>query len=179
MYRRPPSLRKNLFSRFFLKEGGRLYQAIRGGILNFHMCRHLIFIGCHTFIAEYGIPSESMLHVSIKFYLSLRLLLVLFYNIAVKVFLNVPFHQAKAEQACVRFFKAIRWAKSNRKIKPCKGWFPLSRDFFRAPTCVKFTFANKMEAKYERSHVSVKVEPRSSSRLISALFISPLFYLRD
>ena len=77
-------------------------------------------MGCHTFIAEYGIPSESMLHVSIKFYLSFRLL-VLFYNIAVKVFLNVPFHQAKAKQACVRFFKAIRCAKSKRKIKPCMG----------------------------------------------------------
>ena len=53
--------------------------------------RYLIFIGCHTFIAEYGMPSESMLHVSIKFYLSLRLLLVLFYNIAVKVFFKCSF----------------------------------------------------------------------------------------
>ena len=32
---------------------------------------------------------------------------------------------------------------------------------------------------YERSHVSVKVEPRLTSRLISALYILPLFYLRD
>ena len=32
---------------------------------------------------------------------------------------------------------------------------------------------------YVRSHVSVKVEPRSTSRLISTLFILPLFYLRD
>ena len=31
---------------------------------------------------------------------------------------------------------------------------------------------------YERSHVGVKVEPRSTSRLISTLYISPLFYLR-
>ena len=31
----------------------------------------------------------------------------------------------------------------------------------------------------ERSLVSVKVEPRSTSRLSSALFILPLFYLRD
>ena len=30
----------------------------------------------------------------------------------------------------------------------------------------------------ERSLVSVKVEPRSTSRLSSALFILPLFYLR-
>ena len=32
---------------------------------------------------------------------------------------------------------------------------------------------------YERSHVSVKVEPRSTSRLIWTLYIFPLFYLRD
>ena len=31
----------------------------------------------------------------------------------------------------------------------------------------------------ERSLVSVKVEPGSTSRLSSALFILPLFYLRD
>ena len=31
----------------------------------------------------------------------------------------------------------------------------------------------------EGSLVSVKVEPRSTSRLRSALFILPLFYLRD
>ena len=46
-------------------------------------------------------------------------------------------------------------------------------------TCVKFTFANKIEALHERSLVSVKVEPRSTSRLSSALFILPLFFLRD
>ena len=45
--------------------------------------------------------------------------------------------------------------------------------------CVKFTCANKIEAMHERSLVSVKVEPRSTSRLSSALFILPLFYLRD
>ena len=32
---------------------------------------------------------------------------------------------------------------------------------------------------YERSHVSVKVAPRSTSRLISTLYILPLFDLRD
>ena len=32
---------------------------------------------------------------------------------------------------------------------------------------------------YGRSHVSVKVEPRSTSRLISTLYILPLFDLRD
>ena len=47
-------------------------------------------------------------------------------------------------------------------------------------TCVKFTFANKIiEAMHERSLVRAKVEPRSTSRLSSALFILPLFYLRD
>ena len=33
------------------------------------------------------------------------------------------------------------------------------------PTCVKFAFANKIEAMYGRSHVSIKVESRSTSRL--------------
>ena len=46
-------------------------------------------------------------------------------------------------------------------------------------TCVKFTFANKIETMHERSLVSVKFEPRSISRLHSALFTLPLFYLRD
>ena len=36
-----------------------------------------------------------------------------------------------------------------------------------------------MEAMQEKSLESVKVEPRSTSRLSSALFILPLFYLRD
>ena len=36
-----------------------------------------------------------------------------------------------------------------------------------------------MEALHESSLVSVKVEPRSTSRLNSALFIFPQFYLRD
>ena len=46
-------------------------------------------------------------------------------------------------------------------------------------TCVKFSFANKIEAIHEGSLiVSVKVEPRSNSCLSSAFFILPLFYLR-
>ena len=44
---------------------------------------------------------------------------------------------------------------------------------FYVRTCVKFTFANKTEAMHERSLVSVKVDPRSTSRLSSALFIWP------
>ena len=59
-----------------------------------------------------------------------------------------------------------------------KGWLPVSRNFY-VLRCVKFTFANKIEAIHERSLVSVKVEPRSTSRLSSALFIFPQFYLLD
>ena len=59
-----------------------------------------------------------------------------------------------------------------------KAWFPLLRNFY-VRTYVKFTFANKIEAIYERSHVNVKVEPRSTSHLFSTLYILPLFYLRD
>ena len=57
-----------------------------------------------------------------------------------------------------------------------KGWFPLSRNFY-VRTCVKFTFANKIEAMYEGSHVSVKVETRSTSRLAQHLISCLYFYL--
>ena len=49
-------------------------------------------------------------------------------------------------------------------------------------TRIKVTFANKIEVMRERSLASVKVqkvEPRSISRLISAISILSLFYLRD
>ena len=49
----------------------------------------------------------------------------------------------------------------------------------RTYTYVKFTFANRIEAMHEWSLVRVKVVPRSTSRLSSALFILPLLYLRD
>ena len=62
--------------------------------------------------------------------------------------------------------------------KQSKGWLPLSRNFY-SRTCVKFTFANKIEAMYERSQLCVKVESRSTSRSIWTLYILPLFYLRD
>ena len=52
----------------------------------------------------------------------------------------------------------------------------MSRNFC-VRTCVKFMFASKIEAIHARSLVSVKVEPRSTSRLSSARFILPLFYL--
>ena len=54
----------------------------------------------------------------------------------------------------------------------------MSRNFY-VRTCVKFTFASKIEAMHERSLESIEVEPRSTSRLSSALFALPLFYLRD
>ena len=57
-----------------------------------------------------------------------------------------------------------------------KGWFPLSRNFY-VRTCVKFTFANKIEAMYEGSHVSVKVETRSTSRLAQHLISCLYLYL--
>ena len=44
---------------------------------------------------------------------------------------------------------------------------------FYVRTCVTFTFANTIEEIHERSLVSVKVEPRSTSRLSSARFILP------
>ena len=59
-----------------------------------------------------------------------------------------------------------------------KGWFPVSLNFY-VRTCVKFTFGNKIEAMHETWFANIKVEPRSTSRLSSVLFILPLFYLRD
>ena len=50
---------------------------------------------------------------------------------------------------------------------------------FSMPTCIKFMFANKIEAMSERSLVSAKVESRSTSHLISTNYILPLSYLRD
>ena len=49
-----------------------------------------------------------------------------------------------------------------------KRAFPLSRNFYLR-TYVKFTFANKIKAMYRTSHV--KVEPRSTSRLSSTLYV--------
>ena len=58
-----------------------------------------------------------------------------------------------------------------------KGGFPLSRNF-HVRTHVSFTPVNKIKAMYGKSGVNVKVEPPSSSRLSSVLFILPLFYSR-
>ena len=59
---------------------------------------------------------------------------------------------------------------SFKAITDCKTFF----------TCVRaenLRLANKIEATHERSLVSVKVERPSTSRLSSALFILPLFYV--
>ena len=53
------------------------------------------------------------------------------------------------------------------------------RVIFTCVLCVKFTFANKIEAMHERSLVNVKVERLLTYRLSSALFLLSLFYLRD
>ena len=51
----------------------------------------------------------------------------------------------------------------------------MSRNFY-SRTCVKFTFANKIEAIHERLLVSVKVEPRSTSHLSSALYLASILF---
>ena len=71
-----------------------------------------------------------------------------------------------------------------KNLGKCFTFLSLRVDFqccviFKCARAEKFTFANRIEAMHERSLVSVKVEPRSTSRLCSALFILPLFYLRD
>ena len=58
----------------------------------------------------------------------------------------------------------------------CKGWFPVSRKFYMS-TRVTFTFANKIEAMHERLLVSVKVEPRSTSRFEAQHFLSCLYFI--
>ena len=56
------------------------------------------------------------------------------------------------------------------------AWFPVSRNFF-VRTCVKFTFANKIEAMHERSLVSVRVEPRSTSRFeVSTFYLASILF---
>ena len=59
----------------------------------------------------------------------------------------------------------IRRRRCRLLLKPrVKGWYPMSRNF-NVRTCVKVTFANKIEAMHERSLVSVKVEHRSTFKL--------------
>ena len=73
-------------------------------------------------------------------------------------------------QGLVRFVHVTQWIP--------KGSFPVWRNFY-VRTDVKFTFTNKIEAMHEWWLINIKVEPRLTSRLSSALFILPLFYLRE
>ena len=45
-------------------------------------------------------------------------------------------------------------------------------------TCVKFTFANKIKAVYERSHVSIKVETTYSKTSYDLLLLLLFFLIR-
>ena len=54
----------------------------------------------------------------------------------------------------------------------------MSRNFY-VRTCVKFTFANKIEAMHERSLVSVKDETSLNFSFKLSTFYLPLFYLNN
>ena len=56
--------------------------------------------------------------------------------------------------------------------------FQCSRVIFNVRTCVKFTLANEIEAVYERSLVSVKVEPRSTtlSLKLSTFYLASILF---
>ena len=57
-----------------------------------------------------------------------------------------------------------------------KGWFPVLRNFY-VRTCVKFPFANKIEAMHERSLVSV-TELNLAQLLVQAQpFLSCLYFI--
>ena len=60
-----------------------------------------------------------------------------------------------------------------------QGGFPLPRNFY-VRTCVKFSFANKIEAMYERSFpVNVKVELWLTLRLRATLHTLPPLFTRE
>ena len=87
-------------------------------------------------------------------------------------------------EPCPSSFQRTRWLwafshaqdKKQWRNMP-KGWFPVSRNFY-VSTCVKFTFANKVEAMHERSLVSVKVEPRSTtlSFKLSTFYLASILF---
>ena len=56
-----------------------------------------------------------------------------------------------------------------------KDRFPVSRNFY-VRTCIKFTFASKIEATHERSLVNVNIEPRSTPCSNSA-FLCCLYFI--
>ena len=59
-----------------------------------------------------------------------------------------------------------------------KGLFPVQSRNVYVRTCVKFTFANEIEAVYERSLVSVKVEPCSTtlSLKLSTFYLASILF---
>ena len=97
---------------------------------------------------------------------------------------NVPecsvFHVLSTPSLSVALLRSVHaWvARRGSSLSCVRLNFPLLGNFY-VRTWVKFTLANKIEAIYERSHISIKVEPRSTSRLFSTLYILPLFYLSD
>ena len=75
-------------------------------------------------------------------------------------------------------FVFLCWLKN--RILPCLlFWVRVDFQCCVIFTCVKFTFANKVEAMHGRLLISIKTECCSASHFSSALFILPLFYLRD
>ena len=97
---------------------------------------------------------------------------------------NVPecsvFHVLSTPSLSVALLRNVHaWVTRRGSSLSCVRLnFPLLGNFY-VRTWVKFTLANKIEAIYERLHISIKVEPRSTSRLFSTLYILPLFYLSD
>ena len=84
---------------------------------------------------------------------------------------------APEENACAAGYLRYQVFTTGRNFNYLsKGWFPLSRNVY-VRTCVKFTSANKIEAMSEGSHVSLKVEIRSTSRLAQHLISCLYFYL--
>ena len=112
--------------------------------------------------------------------------LFLFFHVTVcsGMFRNVPecsvFHVLSTPSLAVALLRSVHaWvARRGSSLSCVRLNFPLLGNFY-VRTWVKFTLANKIEAIYERLHISIKVEPRSTSRLFSTLYILPLFYLSD
>ena len=65
------------------------------------------------------------------------------------------------------------WLPNSHHSRPLRLFITWIYRKCKVLSCVKFTLANKKQAMYERSHVSVKVETRSTLHLISTLYILP------
>ena len=73
---------------------------------------------------------------------------------------------------CMDNFSRL-WLPNSHHSHPLRPFITWIYRKCKVLSCVKFTLANKKEAMYERSHVSVKVETRSTLHLISTLYILP------